>query len=201
VEMDRLIQLRSQLKPQAEEMGLKLTFMPFIIKATSLALKKYPILNSSINEDDNQIIYHADHNLGIAMDTPQGLVVPVIKYCQQKSILDIAQDLNELRILGTEGKLLPEHFNGATFSLSNIGIIGGTYTAPIISPPQVAIGALGKTIKVPKFDDSDNVIPCQVATISWSADHRVVDGASIARFSNMWKEYLENPSKMIFDLR
>jgi len=201
IEMDNTMWLRKQVAPQVEQRGVKLTYMPFIIKATSLALKKYPVLNSSLSECGNFITYHSDHNIGVAMDTPLGLIVPVIKQCQLKSIFDITEDLNTLQKLGADGKLTPDHLRGATFTLSNIGVVGGTYMVPVITSPQVGIGAIGKISKVPKFDQNGIVVPVHIATVSWSADHRVVDGVSLARFSNSWKTYMENPSMMIFDMK
>ena len=135
------------------------------------------------------------------MDTPQGLLVPNIKKIQQLNILDIAEELNRLQDLGLRGKLPSSDLTGGTFSLSNIGSIGGTYAKPVIMPPQVAIGALGKIQKLPRFDSNDNIINAHIMNVSWSADHRVIDGATMARFSNIMKNYVENPSSMILSLR
>jgi 2-oxoisovalerate dehydrogenase E2 component (dihydrolipoyl transacylase) len=206
VELDQLVILREELKPIAESRGVKLSYMPFILKATSLALKQYPILNSSVNADVTKLIYKASHNLGIAMDTPQGLLVPNIKNVQALSIFEIAGELNRLHKLGLEGKLGKDDLSGGTFSLSNIGSIGGTYAKPVLVPPEVAIGALGKIQRLPRFSsdrgpDSDRIVAKRLMMVSWSADHRVIDGATMANFSNLWKKYLENPKTMLIDLR
>ena len=174
--------------------------MPVILKACSLALTQYPILNATFDASKETLTYKANHNIGIAMDTPQGLLVPNIKKVQQLSILDIAEELNRLQDLGLRGKLGENDLKHGTFSLSNIGSIGGTYAKPVIMPPQVAIGALGKVQKVPKFDAQDNLIKAHIVNVSWSADHRVIDGATMARFSNLMKSYIENPSSMILEL-
>ena len=138
--IDQLKIIRECLRSIAETEGTRLTYMPFIIKAVSIALSRYPILNASFNEADMTLTYHANHNIGIAMDTSNGLLVPVIKHCQDKSIIEIAKELNGLQSAANEGKLTNENFTGATFSLSNIGAIGGTYMSPVVVPPTIAIG-------------------------------------------------------------
>uniref|UniRef100_A0A7E4ZS76 Dihydrolipoamide acetyltransferase component of pyruvate dehydrogenase complex n=1 Tax=Panagrellus redivivus TaxID=6233 RepID=A0A7E4ZS76_PANRE len=198
---DQLVKLRGQLKHIGKEKGVKLSYMPIIIKATSLALSKYPILNSSIDGNFDNLIYKAAHNICLAIDTPGGLVVPNIKHCEQKTIWEIAADLNKLQEAGAKQAIKSEDLAGGTFTLSNIGAIGGTYAIPIIFPPQVAIGAIGKIQKLPRYDAHDNVYPAHVVKFSWAADHRVIDGATIARFSNLLKDYLENPALMATELR
>ena len=120
------------------------------MKACSLALSHFPVLNSSYSVDQASITYKASHNIGLAMDTPMGLLVPNIKSVQQLSVFDIAQELMRLHHLGLSGKLSTQDLTGGTFSLSNIGSIGGTYAKPVILPPEVAIGALGKIYTVPR---------------------------------------------------
>ena len=147
------------------------------------------------------IFIKSAHNIGLAMDTPRGLLVPNVKNCEQRSILDIAYEINRLQALGTANKLGEEELTGGTFTLSNIGSIGGTYASPVILAPQVAIGALGKIRRVPRFDENDNVVAANMMSVSWSADHRVIDGATMARFSNLWKDMLENPETMLVNLK
>ncbi|EDW51076.1 GM12058 [Drosophila sechellia] len=195
IDMTQLMQFRNQLQSVAKENGLpKLTFMPFCIKAASIALSKYPIVNSSLDLASESLVFKGAHNISVAIDTPQGLVVPNIKNCQTKTIIEIAKDLNALVERGRTGSLSPADFADGTFSLSNIGVIGGTYTHPCIMAPQVAIGAMGRTKAVPRFNDKDEVVKAYVMSVSWSADHRVIDGVTMASFSNVWKQYLENPA-------
>ncbi|KAI9589307.1 lipoamide acyltransferase component of branched-chain alpha-keto acid dehydrogenase complex, mitochondrial [Glossina fuscipes] len=195
IEMTRLMQFRDEIKGIAKENGISnLTFMPFFIKAASIALKKHPILNSTLDVEKELVIYKSAHNISVAIDTPAGLVVPNVKNCQNKNIIEIAQDLNDIIDKGRKGLLAPSDFAGGTFSLSNIGVIGGTYTHPCIMAPQVAIGAMGRTKVVPRFNDKDEVIKAHIMSVSWCADHRVIDGVTMAKFSNMWKNYLENPA-------
>eukprot|EP01133_Synstelium_polycarpum_P016313 gene16313-19402_t len=199
--MDGLMTLRSQLKPVAESRGIKLSYLPFIIKATSLALLRYPSLNASISPNESEVIIKNYHNIGVAMDTASGLLVPNIKNVESKSIFEIAQELNRLQKVGMAGQLSPADMTGGTFSLSNIGSIGGTYASPVLLLPEVAIGAIGKIQKLPRYDKNNNVYPVNLIQISWSADHRVIDGATMANFSNLLKAYMETPNTMLLDTK
>ena len=201
IDIGRLIDVRTRLKAPASEKGIKLSYMPFFVKACSMALMEYPVINSYFNAQQETITYKADHNIGVAMDTANGLLVPNIKKVQMLSVLEIAQELNRLQELGWAGKLGELELKGGTFALSNIGSIGGTYAKPVIFPPQVAIGAIGKVQALPRFDKYDNVIKAHIVKFSWSADHRVLDGATVARFSNRMKDYLEEPASMVLNLR
>jgi len=201
IDMSQLVELRKNLKDACLARGIKLSYMPFIIKACSMALLHFPILNSSLNTQAETITYKASHNIGLAMDTPMGLLVPNIKGVQQLSVFEIAIELSRLHSLGLSGKLSTQDLSGGTFSLSNIGSIGGTYAKPVILPPEVAIGALGKICTVPRYTPSGDLRPAQVMNVSWSADHRCIDGATMARFSNIWKDYLESPASMLLDMK
>ena len=135
------------------------------------------------------------------MDTPVGLIVPNIKGVQDLNVLDIAQELNRLHDLGIKGKLGGADLQGTTFSISNIGSIGGTYAMPVIMPPNVAIGALGKIQQLPRYNHDGDIYKAHVMNVSWAADHRIIDGATMARFSNIWKNYLEHPNAMLLELK
>ncbi|ALC49758.1 CG5599 [Drosophila busckii] len=195
IDMSELMKFRTKLQAAAQEQGVpKLTFMPFCIKAASIALSKFPIVNSTLDLASESLIYKGAHNISVAIDTPQGLVVPNVKNCQSKNIIQIAKDLQALVERGRKGTLTPADFADGTFSLSNIGIVGGTYTHPCIMAPQVAIGAMGRTKPVPRFNDKDELIKAHIMSVSWSADHRVIDGVTMASFSNVWKQHLEQPA-------
>lgn len=182
----------------------KVSYMPFIIKAVSLALNKYPILNARIETDQatsKPALYHrSHHNIGVAMDTPSGLIVPVIKNVSSLSILQIASELSRLQALAASGKLSSQDLSGGTITVSNIGNIGGTYLAPVIVEKQVAILGMGKIKTMPAFDENDNVVKKQVCNFSWSADHRVVDGATMARAAEIIRGFVERPETMVMQL-
>ncbi|CAJ0963437.1 unnamed protein product, partial [Mesorhabditis belari] len=199
--VDNLIHLRHDLKEFAKERDVKLSYMPFFIKACSLALTEFPQLNAVTDGNLENVTWKSSHNICLAMDTPGGLVVPNIKNCEQKNIVEIAQDLNRLHENSKRQQIAREDLTDGTFSLSNIGAIGGTYASPVIFPPQVAIGAIGKIEKLPRFDRNGNVYPAHLVKFSWAADHRVVDGATMARFSNRVKYYIERPATMLAQLR
>ena len=209
----KLEQQQLDLRSDVEESAKKLLFLPLAIKAASKALERYPWLNASFDEEKYEATLWKDHNIGIAMDTPRGLIVPVIKKCQTKSLPEIAEELKRLKdaVVESQGGLPAEDLQGATFTLSNVGAIGGggTYMSPIITPPQVAIGALGQIRRLPRFATPSSTDPAQSQTIeeahicavSWAADHRVVDGATVARFHKSFKEYMEDPVKLLLELR
>lgn len=174
--------------------------MPFFIKATSNAILKYPILNSRFNESYTSVIYKKSHNIGVAMDTKIGLAVPVIKNVQNLSILEIARELNRLMIAGKDGIFSNEDLADGTFSISNIGVIGGTYTKPVILPPQVGIIAIGRSKVVPTFDRNGNVRPEEVVYLSAAADHRLIDGATMANFITAIKKQIEDPNLLFLNM-
>ncbi|MBQ4812941.1 dihydrolipoyllysine-residue acetyltransferase [Pseudoalteromonas luteoviolacea] len=201
IDLTELIALRKSLKEQYAKQGIKLTMMPFFIKALSLAIKEFPILNSQVNDDCTEITYFDDHNIGMAVDSKLGLLVPNIKGCQNKSIVDVADSVTKLTDAAREGRVSPDDLKGGTISISNIGAIGGTTATPIINKPEVAIVALGKLQHLPRFDENGNVVSRSIMQVSWSGDHRVIDGGTIARFNNLWKSYLEEPAKMMMAMR
>jgi 2-oxoisovalerate dehydrogenase E2 component (dihydrolipoyl transacylase) len=200
IEMDKLIEARALLRTEFADASVKLSFMPFFIKALSMAIKSYPILNSQVNDDCTELTYYADHNIGIAVDSKIGLMVPNIKGVQNLSLMQIAKEVNRLVDAARLGRLASDDLKGGTISISNIGVLGGTVSTPVINKPEVAIVALGKTQRLPRFDEHDQVQAVNVMQISWSGDHRVIDGATMVRFNNVWKSYLENPLLMLADL-
>ncbi|XP_033636519.1 lipoamide acyltransferase component of branched-chain alpha-keto acid dehydrogenase complex, mitochondrial-like isoform X1 [Asterias rubens] len=201
IDVTSLMLLKGIMKKTAAQRGVQFSMMPMFIKAASMALNFFPSLNASVDESCEQMTYKASHNIGFAMDTPLGLLVPNIKNVQGRTIFETAQELNRLITLGNEGKLGSDDLSGVTFTLSNIGTIGGTYAKPVLMPGTVAIGAIGKVQALPRFDEDDEVYKAFIMNVSWSADHRVIDGATMARFSNLWKSYLEEPATMTLDLK
>ena len=196
VDVTQLMQLREKLKQKHGSEDLKITLMPLFIKALSLAIKEFPILNSSANDDFSELTYHASHNIGMAVDGKTGLLVPNIKNVQQLGVLDVAREVTRLTAAARSGKIDPQDLSGGTITISNIGAIGGTAATPIINKPGVAIVALGKIQTLPRYGDNGELVARKIMTVSWSGDHRVIDGGTIARFNNLWTEYLEDPSTM-----
>ena len=163
-----------------EKKGVKITMLAFLMKAAVAALKKYPEFNSSLDGDD--LILKKYFNIGFAADTPTGLVVPVIKNADKKGIFEIAQETSELAGLAREGKLKPDQMQGASFTISSLGGIGGTYFSPIVNAPEVAILGVSKAAMKPVWDGKQ-FVPRLICPLSLSADHRVIDGALATRFN------------------
>lgn len=172
----------------------KISYLPIFIKSLSLALSYYPLLNAHLSEQDQKLIYRDAHNVGVAMDTPTGLIVPNIKNVEQKTIFEVASEIHRLTQLAKKGSIPLGDLKGGTITLSNIGSIGGTYANPIIVSSELAIVALGSARKLPRITENGSVVAKQVMPVSWSADHRIIDGATIAQFGNAWKSFIENPA-------
>ena len=183
----------------------RITPLPIIIKAVSLTLQQFPLLNSHLDTNTNpnkpQIILKGGHNIGIAVDSPSGLLVPVIKNVQNHSIASLAQEIQRLSSLARSGKLTSADLSGATFTISNIGSIGGGTVAPVIVGPQVGILGIGKARVVPAFGEDGELIKREECVFSWSADHRVVDGAYVARAAEEVRKCLEGVEAMLVRMR
>ncbi|MCL1073038.1 dihydrolipoyllysine-residue acetyltransferase [Shewanella dokdonensis] len=196
-----LVALREQLKQKYASDTLKLTMMPFFMKALSLALTQFPVVNSRVNADCTELTYLARHNIGMAVDSKVGLLVPNVKDVQDKSILDIAAEITRLTDAARSGRVTPADLKDGTISISNIGALGGTVATPLINKPEVAIVALGKLQNLPRFNANGEVEARKIMQVSWSGDHRVIDGGTIARFCNLWKQYLERPQEMLLAMK
>ena len=183
----------------------KLSYLPFIIKAVSLALEDFPLINARVEASNGsespKLVMREKHNVGVAMDTPQGLLVPNIKNVSSLPILKIASEITRLQSLASASKLSIADLTGGTITVSNIGNIGGTYLAPVLVQSEVAILGIGKSRTVPAFDDQDRVIKKETISFSWSADHRVVDGATMARMAERVRGFVEEPGMMMARLR
>jgi len=197
LDITELMGLRSDLVKNHSSDDLKITLMPLFIKALSLALNEFPIVNSRANTEFTELTYLASHNIGMAVDGKTGLLVPNIKNVQQLGLLDVAREVNRLTEAARSGVINPADLAGGSITISNIGVIGGTAAMPIINKPEVAIVALGKIQKLPRFDANNNIVSRSILTVSWSGDHRVIDGGTIARFNKLWKQYLEQPQTML----
>jgi 2-oxoisovalerate dehydrogenase E2 component (dihydrolipoyl transacylase) len=228
VDFTSLVELRGRLNKVLAKSGLsdsqvgKLSYLPFIIKAVSMALYKYPTLNARVdidstntngnnsnnnNSNNNKptLVLRSQHNIGVAMDTPSGLLVPVVKNVGALNILGIAAELARLQALAVAGRLAPQDMAGGTITVSNIGSIGGTYLSPVVVEREVAILGVGRMRTVPAFStvpgEEERVVKRQVCNFSWSADHRVVDGATMARAAEVVRAIVEEPDVMVMHLR
>ncbi|GMI72141.1 DARK INDUCIBLE 3 [Hibiscus trionum] len=201
IDCDALAELKASFQTNNSEPGIKFTFLPILIKSLSLALSKYPVVNSCFNEESVEVILRGSHNIGIAMATPCGLVVPNIKNVQSLSILEITKELSRLQQLALDNKLSPDDISGGTITLSNIGAIGGKFGAPIVNLPEVAIIAMGRIQKLPRVADDGDIYSASIMTVNIGADHRVLDGATVARFCNEWKRFIEKPELLMLHMK
>jgi pyruvate dehydrogenase E2 component (dihydrolipoamide acetyltransferase) len=196
VDVTDLERIRNESKADYDNQGVKLTAMPFLVKAVATALHQHPVVNASISESGDEVIYKEYVNIGIAVDTERGLIVPVLRDADRKSIPQIARELAEMAEAARSGSFKIEDLRGGTFTISNLGAVGGTYSTPIINPPEVAILLAGRSRILPQYVN-DQLQPRLVMPLSLTYDHRIVDGAAAARFLNDVKRYLSNPGRLL----
>jgi len=196
VEISELIKIRNNYKDQFKENDTKLSFLAFFMKATANALKLFPALNSEFDSDNNRLVLKKYYNIGIAVDTDDGLVVPVVKGVDKISFLELSLKIDDIIGRARERKLTLEDFKDGTFTITNYGSIGGTYGVPVINYPQAAILGIGRSIKTPIVKD-DSIEVGNILPLSMSVDHRIVDGGEAVRFLNQIMTYLHDPVSLL----
>jgi pyruvate dehydrogenase E2 component (dihydrolipoamide acetyltransferase) len=193
VDVTDLVNLRERVKKAAlETRGIKVTYMPFIVKAVVTALKAHPLLNASVDDETEEVLVKKYYNIGVAVAIEDGLIVPVVKGADQKGILDLADEVQKLADMAKERKLDLADLKGGTFTITNYGVFGGTYGTPIINYPEVAILGVGRIFDAPLIVDGE-VRARKVLPLSLTFDHRALDGAEAAKFLNDLRKLLENP--------
>lgn len=197
--VDAMVALRESLKDHAEKNGTKITYLPIVMKALIATIREFPMFNASIDDAASEIVYKKYFNLGFAADTPNGLVVPVIKNADQKSIMEISKEILELSKRARDGKLKPDEMKGATITVTNIGSIGGTYATPVINHPEVAILGMYKIDEKPVIKNGQ-LAAIKVMNYTVTADHRLIDGAVAARFLAAFIARIENPGRLLVEL-
>ncbi|WP_188205655.1 dihydrolipoamide acetyltransferase family protein [Alkalibacillus aidingensis] len=198
VDVSALVAHRKKFKEVAAEQDIKLTYLPYVVKALVSALKKFPVLNTSFDDDTEEIIQKHYYNIGIAADTEKGLLVPVVKDADRKSIFDISAEVNELATKARDGKLSSEEMKGASSSITNIGSAGGKWFTPVINHPEVAILGIGRISEQPVARDGE-VVVAPVLAISLSFDHRMIDGATAQHAMNHVKRLLNDPQLIMME--
>ncbi|MEO1527132.1 MAG: 2-oxo acid dehydrogenase subunit E2 [Planctomycetota bacterium] len=196
-DVTELEHLRQSSKEDYAAQGMKLTTMPFLIKAVATSLKHHPSINATIDEENQQLIYKDYVNVGVAVDTDRGLVVPVMKNADRMSIPDITRSLAEMAAKVRGGQFAVNDLRGGSFTISNLGAIGGQYSTPMVNVPEVAILLVGRSRKLPVVMPDDSIQPRLMMPLSLSYDHRLVDGGAAARFLNEVISYLEAPSRLL----
>lgn len=196
INISNLYEFRNKYKNIVEDEDIKITYLPFIIKAVILALKEYPEFNSSLDEEKEELILKHFYNIGIATDTDRGLMVPVLRDADKKSIVEIAREIEDLSTRAKNNEVSIEELRGGTFSITNYGSIGGLFGIPIINYPESAILGIGRIVEKPVVKDGEIVIE-KVLPLSLSYDHRIIDGASGARFLAILSEALKEPEVLL----
>jgi pyruvate dehydrogenase E2 component (dihydrolipoamide acetyltransferase) len=200
VDVTRLVALRRQMGELAQKRGARLTYLPFVVKAAVTALKEFPYLNASVEEGEQQVLLHRRYDIGVAVDTPQGLLVPVVRDADEKSILGLAREILDLAERGRDGKLGTEDFKGATFTVTNVGSIGGIAAMPVVDHPQVAILGLHRIQRKPVVRGEDEIVAADVMNVSLGFDHRVIDGATCFNFLARVAGLLEEPNLLFVEM-
>ena len=195
-----LEEIRQKSKQEYVQGGIKLTTMPFIVKAVAMALKSHPVMNASVDLEAGKIIYKDYVNVGIAVDTERGLVVPNLRNVDTMGIPDVARQLGTMAENVRSNNFAVSDLQGGTFTISNLGAIGGTYSTPIINTPETAILLVGRSRKLPVVVDNDEIAVRLMMPLSLSYDHRLIDGGAAARFLNEVIGYLEAPSRLLLAL-
>jgi pyruvate dehydrogenase E2 component (dihydrolipoamide acetyltransferase) len=198
VDVTKLVAHRKKFKEVAAEKGIKLTFLPYVVKALTSALREYPALNTSLDDATSEIIHKHYYNIGIAADTDKGLLVPVVKDADRKSVFSISNEINELAGKARDGKLAPDEMKGASCTITNIGSAGGQWFTPVINHPEVAILGIGRIAEKPVVKDGE-IVAAPVLALSLSFDHRMIDGATAQHALNHIKRLLNDPELLLME--
>lgn len=199
VNVSALVAFRERMKPTSEKNGIKITYLPFIIKAMIAAARHYPVLNAEIDEAQSEVIYKKYYNIGIATDTDNGLIVPVIVDADRKNLWSLATSIKDLAERGRAGKLAGHELRGSTMSITNIGSAGGMFFTPVINFPEVAILGTGRITEKPIVSEGQ-IIPAHMMALSLSFDHRIIDGAVAQKFLNEIKRLLADPEQFLMEV-
>ncbi|MWC28207.1 2-oxo acid dehydrogenase subunit E2 [Paenibacillus sp. MMS18-CY102] len=199
VDVTELVALRAKYKPFAEKKGVKLTYLPFIVKALVAACREFPIMNATLDEASQEIVLRKYYNIGIATDTENGLIVPVIEDADRKNIYKVASSISDLAVRGRDGKLAPNEMRGSTITITNIGSAGGMFFTPVINFPEVAILGTGR-ISEKAVVKNGEIVAAPVMALSLSFDHRLIDGATAQNFLNYIKQLLAQPELFIMEV-
>lgn len=198
IDVTDLVLHRKKFKGIAADKGIKLTYLPYVVKALTSALREYPTLNASIDDVNEEVVYKHYYNIGIAADTEKGLLVPVVKDADRKSIFKISAEINELATSAREGKLSPDKMKGGSCTITNIGSAGGQWFTPVINHPEVAILGIGRIAEKPVVKNGEIVV-APVLALSLSFDHRLIDGATAQNALNHIKRLLNDPQLLVME--
>ena len=193
------MEFRTRMKPLAEKKGVKVTYLPFIVKALVAACREFPVMNAMLDEAAGEVVYKKYFYIGIATDTENGLIVPVIEDADRKIVFKIAESIKDLAVRGRDGKLAANEMRGSTISITNIGSAGGMFFTPIINFPEVAILGTGRITEKPIVRGGE-IVAAPVMALSLRFDHRIIDGATAQNFLNYIKQLLADPDLFLMEV-
>jgi len=199
-EVTQLVGLRDSLREFAEKSGTKITYLPFVMKALIATCREFSMFNASIDDAAQEIVYKKYFNIGFAADTPNGLMVPVIKNADHKTVLELSREILDLSKRARDGKLKPDEMKGATITITNIGSVGGTYATPIINHPEVAILGMYKISDKLILGANKQVDVVKTMNFTITADHRLIDGAVAANFLKSFIAKIQNPGRLMLEM-
>ena len=197
-DVSKLVALREKLKHRAAARGVKLTYLPFVLKALTRSLAAYPAMNARMDEEEGEIVRYRDAHIGSAVDTEAGLIVPVIRHASRRSLLDLGAEVERLARAAREGKLRPDEVQGGTFSVTNIGSVGALLSMPVLNAPEAGILGVHRIKKRPVVLEDDSIVARPLLYLSLTFDHRIIDGAEATRFLMHLIGQLEDPETMLF---
>jgi pyruvate dehydrogenase E2 component (dihydrolipoamide acetyltransferase) len=200
VDATELVRLRERMAKHIEKQGVRLTFLPFIVKGVVTGLKAHPRMNATMDDEHNELVVRSAYHIGIATAAPDGLLVPVVRHAETKSLAQLAREIQDLSERGRAGKLQRSELSGSTFTISSLGALGGVLATPILNYPEVAILGVHKIQKRPAYRPDGSIGPADLMNLSVSLDHRVLDGYEGAQFLAVVKSYLEEPHQLFAEL-
>ncbi|MCI4353428.1 MAG: 2-oxo acid dehydrogenase subunit E2 [Thermoplasmata archaeon] len=201
VDVSELVLLRDRMAKHVEKKGVRLSYLPFIVKGVVAGLRAYPRVNARFDDERQELVVHKSYNIGIATASPDGLLVPVLHHADRKSVTEIAREIQEVAEKGREGKLTRAEMNGGTFTITSLGALGGVLATPILNYPEVAILGVHKIVRRPVYRPGGTIGPADLMNLSISLDHRVLDGVVAAQFVAVVKSYIEDPHQLFAELK
>jgi pyruvate dehydrogenase E2 component (dihydrolipoamide acetyltransferase) len=201
VDVSELVALRDRMAKHVEKQGVRLSYLPFIIKGVVAGLRAHPRMNARMDDEKNELVVRSDYNIGIATSAPDGLIVPVIRHADEKSVAQLAREIQDLAERGRAGKLTRNELTGSTFTITSLGALGGVLATPILNYPEVGIMGVHKIVRRPVYRADGSVGPADLMNLSVTLDHRVLDGIVGAQFLATVKGYLEDPHQLFAEMR
>ncbi len=200
IDVSELVRLRDRMAPHVEKQGVRLSYLPFIVKAVVQGLREQPNLNATVDDEHGELWVHSAYQIGIAVAGPEGLIVPVVRNADTKSVLLLAREIQGLAERGREGKLTRAELTGSTFTITSLGALGGVLATPIINYPEVGILGVHKIVRRPVYRSDGSIGPADLMNLSISVDHRMLDGIVAAQFLAVVKANLEDPHRLFADM-